>query len=149
VVSSLRFVRFCVTHKDFPSWFTFPWGKKLKPAVCRVILFSARLLVASACGQFITPTNKFGVRKDLRSVEFWSLERDPGFTLVGKGQNIERALSMHGLGAFRSLEFARNATSNIDMRWYAPRPIFDAEVCSTSCNFAFVLRAEVGPPAVA
>jgi hypothetical protein len=38
---------------------------------------------AMACGQFITPTNKFGVRKDLRSVEFWSLERDPGFTLVG------------------------------------------------------------------
>ena len=39
--------------------------------------------------------------------------------VLGKEQNIERALSMHGLGAFRSLEFARNATSNIDMRWCA------------------------------
>ncbi len=39
--------------------------------------------------------------------------------VLGKEQNIERALSMHGLGAFRSLDFARNATSNIDMRWCA------------------------------
>ena len=54
-------------------------------------------------------------------------------------------LSMHGLDPFLSLEFARNATSNIDMRWCATADDFDAEVGSTSCNFVFALRAEVGP----
>ncbi len=54
---------------------------------------------------------------------------------------------MRRLGASRSLEFARNATSYIDTRWYDTRADFDAEVCSTSCTFAFLLRAEVGQPA--
>ena len=54
---------------------------------------------------------------------------------------------MQGLDSFRTVGFARNVMSNIDMLRSISAPDVDAEVGSTSHNLVFGLRAEVGPTA--